>query len=73
MEICLRPFAGRWRGVGPCAGRRVQGEEALRLACGDCGVELLDGAAPLAGEFREMFLEWYFSGNWIKEEEDEAV
>ena len=62
-------WEGRYVGVGPNRGRTVKESEALAYACGRCGVRMADPAAPLAESFGRMLTEWYFSGNWIKEEQ----
>lgn len=60
---------GGYVGIGPNRGQKVNESEALAYACGRCGVRMADPAAPLAESFGRMLTEWYFSGNWIKEEE----
>lgn len=54
-----------YKGIGPEKGKVVPEEEAYDYALDRC----LNGEEH--EEFREMLVEWYFSGNWIKEEEDE--
>lgn len=51
-----------YRGIGPEKGEAVPGEEAYDYALDRC----LNGYEHK--EFKEMLVEWYFSGNWIKEE-----
>ena len=55
-----------YKGIGPEKGKTVPEEEAYDYALDRC----LNGEEH--EEFREMLVEWYFSGNWIKEEEDDA-
>lgn len=59
-------------GVGPMQGRQVPWEDALQTAMAGCGIALKNPQAAEWGEFRQMLVEWYFSGNWIEEDEDEA-
>lgn len=53
-----------YKGIGPEKGKAVPEEEAYDYALDRC----LNGEEH--EEFREMLVEWYFSGNWIKEEDD---
>lgn len=53
-----------YRGIGPEQGICVKAEDAYSYAFSRC----LNG--PDNEEFREMLVEWFYSGNWIKEEED---
>lgn len=50
-------------GIGPEAGVRVPEADAYEYALDRC----LHG--PEHEEFKEMLVEWFFSGNFIKEEE----
>lgn len=48
---------------------KVEAEEALDYVCEKCGIkfeDISDNKEQL--ELKEMLVEWYFSGNWIKEE-----
>ena len=54
-----------YRGFGPEDGKIVREDEALGYALERC----LLGTLEEQKEFQEMLVEWYFSGNWIKEEE----
>lgn len=53
-----------YRGIGPELGICVKAEDAFSYAFSRC----LNG--PDKEEFREMLVEWFYSGNWIKEEEE---
>jgi hypothetical protein len=55
-------------GIGPEEGAFVPGEKAYGYALERC----LSGTEEEQEEFREMLVEWYYSGNWIKEEESNA-
>ncbi len=55
-----------WRGIGPNAGEFVAAEDGFGYACQQVGIEVFDEAAHDAEEFKEMLIEWYFSGNWIE-------
>ena len=55
-----------WRGIGPEAGKFVPASDGFHHAAHECGVTMFDQTAPLADEFKEMLVEWYFSGNWVE-------
>lgn len=57
-----------YKGIGPNSGKIVPEVEAFQYALKECGVLAYTSGAPEFGEFQEMLVEWYFSGNWIKEE-----
>lgn len=49
-------------GVGPETGKFVAAEDAYKYALERC----LSGTLEEQKEFREMLVEWYYSGNWIR-------
>lgn len=53
-----------YRGIGPEEGTIVNEGDACAYAMERC----LGGTLEEQKEFREMLVEWYYSGNWIKEE-----
>lgn len=53
----------RYIGIGPEHGNTVDGQQAYRYA-----KEHLDG---IPEEDRRLFVEFFFSGNWVKEDEDD--
>ena len=55
-----------YKGIGPNAGIFVPAADAFHYAASECGVLLFKTTAPLADEFKQLLLDWYFSGNWIK-------
>ena len=57
-------------GIGPNHGQTVADDKAMEYAANNCGISI-DYKTPIpeAAEFRRMFLEWYFSGEWINEKE----
>ena len=55
-----------WKGFGPDAGKFVSYEDGFDYVANECGIAMTDPTAPLAGEFRGMVVEWYFSGNWVE-------
>lgn len=59
-----------WRGIGPNQGRFVHVEEAFDHVAHDVGIMEFSDDAPLADEFRDMLVEWYFSGDWVGVWED---
>lgn len=54
-------------GFGPEAGTVIEEKQAYQYALERC----LNGTPEEQLEFREMLVEWYFSGNWVKEDQDE--
>ncbi|MBO5953326.1 MAG: hypothetical protein J6Q53_04300 [Oscillospiraceae bacterium] len=55
-----------WRGIGPNAGEYVAAEDGFGYACTHVGIDRFDETALEAEDFKEMLIEWYFSGNWIE-------
>ena len=55
-----------WRGIGPYAGKFVEAEDGFDYVCQQVGIKSFDETAPEADEFKEMLVEWFFSGNWIE-------
>ena len=55
-----------YAGIGPNTGKAVDEDEARDYAMSHCGIEMQDPNAPDADEFAKMFVEWYFSGNWME-------
>lgn len=51
-------------GIGPEAGTFVPENSAFEYALERC----VNGTPDDKREFREMLVEWFFSGNWIKED-----
>ena len=50
----------------------IEGEDALDYAMSKCGIKLTfvkDSMEQI--EFKDMLVDWYFSGNWIEEKDDE--
>lgn len=56
--------------VGICTenGKRIDDEYALEYAMERCGIQAVgDEVDP---EFAEMLVEWFYSGNWLHEEDE---
>lgn len=53
-------------GFGPEKGTIVAENEAFSYALERC----LRGTLEEQQEFEEMLVEWFYSGNWMKEEEE---
>lgn len=51
-------------GIGSEEGVFVAGEKAYEYALGRC----MQGTPEEQKEFREMLVEWFYSGNWVKED-----
>lgn len=52
-------------GIGPEDGTVVEDNQAFDYALGRC----LNGTPDDRKDFREMLVEWFYSGNWVKEED----
>lgn len=55
-----------FKGIGPEAGTAVTKDQAFDYALERC----LHGTEEEQEEFKEVFLGWYYSGNWIEEEDE---
>lgn len=55
---------GGYAGIGPEDGKFVPEEEAYEYALFRC----TKGTLEEQKEFREAFVEWYYSGNWVWED-----
>ena len=51
-------------GIGPEEGTFIPEDKAFAYAAERC----LHGSKEDQKEFREMLIEWFYSGNWIKED-----
>lgn len=54
-------------GIGPEKGISIEDTLAFEYALDRC----LSGNEEEKAEFKEMLVEWYYSGNWIEKEEIE--
>lgn len=54
----------RYIGIGPEEGAVIEQEQAYAYAL----ERSLNGTPKEQEEFRDMLVEWYYSGNWIKEQ-----
>lgn len=55
-------------GLGTEYGKRIEDEYALEYAMEHCGIQAVgDEVNP---EFAEMLVEWFYSGNWLHEEDE---
>ena len=63
-----------YAGIGLERGKFVHAEDACTHVLKECGAEITNPEAPLADEFLEEIVAWYFSGNWVEvyEEGDDA-
>ena len=59
----------QYTGIGPEYGKVVDEEQAFDYALERC----LHGTIQDQEDFREILVEWFYSGNWIKEDEDDDV
>lgn len=60
-----------YKGIGPESGRYVSAEDAPAYAMERCGIQLSELPGDTQEEFLLMLEEWFFSGNWIPDEQDE--
>lgn len=51
-------------GIGPENGTFITEDKAYQYALERC----LSGTEEDQKEFREMLVEWFYSGNWVKED-----
>jgi hypothetical protein len=59
-----------YKGITLEKGKFVAAEDAFDYVCKQVGIAAFYNSAPEAAEFKEMLIEWYFSGNWIEVYED---
>ena len=53
--------------------KRVEKDEELDYVLKKCGLKLVEVEDTLEQEeVKDMLIEWYFSGNWVEEDEDIA-
>lgn len=57
-----------YEGIGPEQGTVVSQEDAYSYALERC----LSGTEEDKQEFKEMLVEWFYSGNWVRREEEYA-
>ena len=58
-------------GVGENAGVYVDADDALDFALERCGLTITNTDAQELEVFLEMFEDWFYSGNWLKEERND--
>jgi hypothetical protein len=61
-----------WKGISTNTGKYVAAEDGFEYVCEQVGIEAFDETAPDAAEFKEMLIEWYFSGNWIEDYKEDV-
>ena len=57
-----------YEGIGPEQGTIVNDEDAYAYALERC----LSGTEEDKQDFKEMLVEWFYSGNWARREEEDA-
>ena len=57
-----------YEGIGPEQGTVVSQEDAYAYALERC----LSGTEEDKQDFKEMLVEWFYSGNWARREEEYA-
>ena len=60
-----------WQGITLNDGKYVSAEDGFEYVCQQVGIAAFDDTAPEAEKFKEMLVEWFFSGNWIEVYEEE--
>ena len=57
-------MAKGYTGIGIEHGKHVDMEDAADYAAEQCGIQL---TGKTTDEFRNMFVEWFYSGNWVED------
>ena len=57
-----------YKGIGRESGKYIGIDNAADYAAEQCGIKLTDKTTD---EFRNMFVEWFYSGNWMEDNGDE--
>lgn len=65
-ETRKKKSQGYWLGIGADRGTIVDDENAYDYAL----ERSLHGSPEDQNEFREMLVEWFYSGNWVRRDED---
>ncbi len=55
-------------GIGPERGKCIADDYACEYAMMRCGIQAIDEVDP---DFEDMFVEWFYSGNWIRKEDSD--
>jgi len=61
-----------YEGIGPDRGLQIPGEDALEYTMKRCGIQFTGQPGDTTEEFRNMLVEWFFSGSWIRKEVNEC-
>jgi len=56
-----------YKGIGRESGKYIEIDSAADYAAKQCGIEIADKTTD---EFRNMFVEWFYSGNWVRDDDD---
>jgi len=57
-----------YKGVGLEHDKYIGIDDAADYAAKQCGIKL---TGKTTDEFIKMFVEWFYSGNWIEDDDDE--
>lgn len=63
-------FKRGYSGVGPETGKFVNKEDAFSYAIERCLNGTVEEQKEFMDEFKEVLVEWFYSGNWIEEERE---
>ncbi len=57
-----------YEGIGKETGKCVEEDASFEYAMRNCGIEQRPNAESASEfeEFKEAFVDWYFSGNWMR-------
>ena len=55
-----------YKGIGRESGKYIDADNAADYAAKQCGIVL---TSKTTDEFLKMFVEWYFSGSWVEDDE----
>jgi hypothetical protein len=56
-----------YKGIGRESGKYIKVYSADDYAAEQCGIVL---TSKTTDEFRNMFVEWFYSGNWMEDNDD---
>ena len=57
-----------YKGIGQEHGKYIESYRADDYAAKQCGIVL---TSKTTDEFRKMLVEWFYSGNWTEDDDDE--
>lgn len=61
-----------WSGIGKDKGVFVAERDGFDYARRACGITSMDASAPEYIAFRDALVEWFFSGEWVRDEKEDV-